>query len=368
VLAAFPGARELASTMDALGPFTAWRVATPPAAAKAACVALEAEHPAARLVDLDVYAADGAQVDRRAVGLPGRACLCCAEPARECIRAGLHTPEAVVARARALLARAPLDRLAASLARGLREELHLTPKPGLVDLENSGSHADLSLDTMERSIQLVAAYLDEIVESLVRDEPLPRQVALGRAAEARMRSRFGTNTHKGAVFLGGALLVARHRARRDDEPAIRRALADVGRELAVSAPAAGTHGADARRRFGVAGILGEVEAGLPSVFEVALPAFRGAIARGAAPDAARFAMLAALMQTVEDTTALHRGGAEGLATLRQDGARLAAYLRWGGDHAAFLRERNEVYRVSRLTMGGVADLLGVALGVLAWRG
>jgi triphosphoribosyl-dephospho-CoA synthase len=144
----------------------------------------------------------------------------------------------------------------------------------------------------------------------------------------------------------------------------------VARELEPLLAIGGTHGAAARARFRMGGILHEVGAGLPSVFDVALPAYRAAAARGERADAPPFRMLAGLMQTVEDTTALHRCGADGLALLRADGARLEAVLDAGGARAAvrFLRERNTAYRELNLTMGGVADLLGVAYGWLAWRG
>ena len=36
-------------------------------------------------------------------------------------------------------------------------ELYLTPKPGLVDLADNGSHPDLSVPIMERSIGIVTA-------------------------------------------------------------------------------------------------------------------------------------------------------------------------------------------------------------------
>ena len=62
--------------------------------------------------------------------------------------------------------------LASALAEGLRWELHLTPKPGLVDREGCGAHRDLSLPLMERSVELVAAYLGEVVGSVARGEPL----------------------------------------------------------------------------------------------------------------------------------------------------------------------------------------------------
>jgi holo-ACP synthase CitX len=71
---------------------------------KRRCVALEAATPVARLVDLDVYAPEGTPVDRSSLHLPARRCLCCAEPARDCIRAGRHPPAEVVASAIRLLA------------------------------------------------------------------------------------------------------------------------------------------------------------------------------------------------------------------------------------------------------------------------
>jgi hypothetical protein len=72
------------------------------------------------------------------------------------------------------------------------------------------------------------------------------------------------------------------------------------------------------------------------------------------------------MQVVEDTTALHRCGEAALMRLREDGARLERLVA-SGDHLPFLRDRKAVYRRMDLTMGGVADLLGLALGWLAYR-
>jgi triphosphoribosyl-dephospho-CoA synthase len=260
-----------------------------------------------------------------------------------------------------------LERLADALAEGLWRELCLTPKPGLVDLEDSGSHRDLAFRTMERSIALVRRAFAELALSLDAGEPLPRQVALGQRAEQRMLRELGTNTHKGALFLGGLLLVGRHRAAGDDDASLRAGVAAAARELHATRAALSTHGEDARRQFGVGGILAEALAGLPSLFD-APPAFRAARRRGEDLSAASFAMLARLMQTVEDTTALHRCGLVGLERIREDGARLQRLLERSGDHVGFLRGRNTLYRRMDLTMGGVADLLGMGLGLLAYRG
>ena len=363
---AFPDARLLARREDALGPFALWAVTIEARSAKLRCVALESSRPAARLVDLDVYARDGAACDRAALGLPPRACLCCGEPARECIRLGRHPFPELVARARALLAER-LSQLAGALVDGLRRELHLTPKPGLVDRVDHGSHPDLSLELMERSIDLVSAHLAELSASLARGEPLASQIGLAEQSERAMRAALGTNTHKGAAFLGGVLLAALQRTASDDEGEVRGAVVEVAREVAVLAAPRETHGADARARFGVGGIVGEVERGLPALFEVALPAFRAARARGADAEASAFATLARLMQSVEDTTALHRCGQRGLARLREDGARLEVLVAEGA-HLPFLQQCNTRYRRMNLTMGGVADLLGLALGWLSYRG
>jgi len=101
---AFPGAERLDTRIDALGPFALWSTETWPDAAKARCVALEACRPAARLLDLDVYSPEGAPVDRASLLLLPRPCLCCDQPARECIRLGAHGFPELAARARELLA------------------------------------------------------------------------------------------------------------------------------------------------------------------------------------------------------------------------------------------------------------------------
>lgn len=261
----------------------------------------------------------------------------------------------------------PCERLAAALEAGLRRELRLTPKPGLVDRRDAGSHPDLTFALMERSVAMVGASLAGLAASLRRGEPLEAQVALGRDAEAGLLSALGANTHRGAIFLCGLVLVARQRAPAG-EAALPAAISAAAEALLPGRALDGSHGAAARRAYGVGGVVGEALAGLPSVFRHALPAWRAARARGQGDDAAAFAAMAALMQVVEDTTALHRAGAPGLARVRADGRELQRRLEAGEDHLGFLAARNDAWRAQRLTMGGVADLLGVTLGLLVDAG
>lgn len=263
---------------------------------------------------------------------------------------------------------AQLERLATALAKGAALELYLTPKPGLVDLADRGSHPDLSLAIMERSVQLVGAYLDELVRSLVAGEPFICQKTIAIRAERRLLDELGTNTHKGYIFLSGMLLIARWQAASADEVAIRRRLSALAAEFFWAGEAGSSHGRRARERYRTGGIVQESLDGFPSLFEAALPAFRQALNDKGCFSQASFAMLARLMQTVDDTTTLHRGGPPGLARVKQDGRRLEGMIARGDDYIGYLGALNRSYIRMNLTMGGVADMLGLAYGWLIARG
>lgn len=97
-------ARALHAGSDDLGPFALWDLAAAPREAKARCVSLEGSRAAARLIDLDVHSPEGECLDRAALGLPPRPCLCCDAPARECIILRRHSHAELARRALQLLA------------------------------------------------------------------------------------------------------------------------------------------------------------------------------------------------------------------------------------------------------------------------
>jgi triphosphoribosyl-dephospho-CoA synthase len=266
------------------------------------------------------------------------------------------------------LRRSELENMAAALVAGAMMELRLTPKPGLVDLMDNGSHPDLSVPLMEQSIGIVARYLEEIVASLSADEPFVRQKEIAILAERRLYTELGTNTHKGYIFLSGMLLIARHHAGLSGEGAVRKALSAISRAFFSAGEEQDTHGEWARRQFKSGGIVREAVDAYPALFEAALPVFRQTLARHASVTTASFAMMARLMQTIDDTTTLYRGGVEGLERVRQDGRVLEQIITEGGDYIAFLTQLNQDYKRLNLTIGGVADMLGIAFGYLIFAG
>ena len=102
--AGFPGLACLTEARDVLGPYALFGLDIDPPVVKKRCVGLETDHPSARLIDLDVYAADGRQIDLVSLGLQGRSCLVCDQQAVDCIRAKRHAFEETICKVHELLA------------------------------------------------------------------------------------------------------------------------------------------------------------------------------------------------------------------------------------------------------------------------
>lgn len=261
-----------------------------------------------------------------------------------------------------------IERFAQALVKGAAMELYLTPKPGLVDQADSGSHTDLTLAKMERSLHILGDYLAELVRSLVDGERFLCQAIIGRRAEQVMLDEIGTNTHKGYIFLSGLLLTARWHAGSDDPDRLAGKVASLAGDHFAHREEEKTNGHGVRQRYGSGGIVREALEGLPSLFSCAVPAYLDAIDRVGCFTAASFAMLARLMQTVDDTTTLHRCGTMGLARIKRDGQLLERTAMEGGELIPLLAELNREYVRMNLTMGGVADMLGLSFGYLTAAG
>lgn len=259
-----------------------------------------------------------------------------------------------------------LKKFARSLVQGAKLELNLTPKPGLVDGEGSGSHPDLSFMIMSRSIAILDKYLKNLCQSLFKEDSFNRQRTMAFTTEQDLFRKFGTNIHRGYIFSSSMLLIAASRIETLNEFELHMELKDVCMTFFKSSPMGKTNGHRARKKYKVGGIIREALEGYPSVFDVALPAFRKFKSYGREP--AAFYMLAKLMQHVEDTTSLHRYGMKGLQRIQHDGARLEAMIEEKGPYIAYLRRLNKKYIERNLTMGGVADLMALGFALLIANG
>jgi holo-ACP synthase len=90
ILAECPDAGNPVQGSDPLGPYAVISLNREAVEVKRRCIVLENTNPFARLIDLDVYCANGRPVDRAALRIPPRPCLLCRLPAVECIRQRRH--------------------------------------------------------------------------------------------------------------------------------------------------------------------------------------------------------------------------------------------------------------------------------------
>ena len=190
-----------------------------PMTAKQAAVIIEDHTEAGRLFDMDVLRPDGSKVDRQEQNLGARTCLICGGIAQNCARSRTHTVAQLQERTQELLETALTRYEARETARlacqALLYEVAATPKPGLVDRANSGSHRDMDFFTFQASAAALWPYFETCARigmetrDLAPEETFSRLRAPGMVAEGEMlRATGGVNTHKGAIFSLGILCAA----------------------------------------------------------------------------------------------------------------------------------------------------------------
>jgi len=294
-------------------------VASSPLAVKKITSEIEDSTPIGRLFDMDVLDETGRKIDRQELGKEGRRCLICGGAAAACARSRTHTVAELQAKTTQILEAALLQedcQCAARLAvQALLFEVAVTPKPGLVDRENSGSHRDMDMFTFLSSGAGLYPYFARCVE-IGRQGGAPEETfralrAPGLLAEGQMLSSTGgVNTHKGAIFSMGILCGALGRLERQAWGNSARVLAEcaamtkglTARDFAGLTPeTARTAGQKLYLRYGITGVRGQAEAGFPAVGKVGLPKLEAALSAGKSINEAGCAALVAMLADTVDT-------------------------------------------------------------------
>ena len=342
---------------------------------KAVTTELEDDSPLGRLFDMDVLGPDGRKVDRQELGLPGRACLLCGESAAACARSRRHSVAELQEKTAAIL-REAVDRAdsveASRLAcQALLYEVACTPKPGLVDRENSGSHRDMDFFTFQRSAAALHPYFAQCVllgrQGGSPQETFHRLRLPGKLAEGAMRrATGGVNTHKGAIFSMGILCGALgrlDRAKWRDTDLVLAECAAMTRGLTagdfegLTPENAQTTGQKLYLRYGITGVRGQAEAGFPAVKNTGLPKLEDALAAGKNINETGCAALLAMLAETVDTNMVHRGGIE---MTKETMAQLKSLLaREPYPDKEQLQALDALFIRENLSPGGTADLLAL---------
>ncbi len=257
----------------------------------------------------------------------------------------------------------------------LIREVELTPKPGLVDRRNTGSHRDMDLRTFRSSAAAIAEWFPVFFQRGQSDcdvpahQFLPRLRPEGIACEnAMFRATKGVNTHKGGIFSMGLLCAAAGRLHGRAEPLERDSLCQevaqictslVENELNVRAKAV-TAGERLFQQHGLTGARGEVASGFATVRQQALPVFESTRDQHGCEELALHAALLHLLAHNQDTNVVSRGGIDGLVFVQEQARQL---LESGGvaapDYLDRLSILDDALIERNLSPGGSADLLAV---------
>lgn len=251
-----------------------------------------------------------------------------------------------------------------ALARlALEQEVLLTPKPGLVDKCNSGSHRDMTAETFLRSASTLEPWFVQLAEAgaemqmLPPADTLPKLRCIGLQAEnAMLQATKGVNTHKGALFSIGLLCACMGRMNAKGQPVFAENLCTLSAETVSGISERELHGTASNglrvhAATGANGVRGEAESGFASVRRYALPWLSNS-----QDENAQLHALLCLMSHVEDTNVLHRAGKEGLLWLQ---SRAMETLKHFSISALNALDAECIQK--NISPGGCADLLAIAL-------
>ncbi|MFO7371283.1 MAG: triphosphoribosyl-dephospho-CoA synthase [Bacteroidales bacterium] len=341
---------------------------------KTRCELFEEKHTYGRFIDVDVTDERGNMVSS------GKAKLCfyCRQkPADVCRHEGVHKTDELrsflFSRMKSYCSKRFEDETASKLAslalRAVLTEISLTPKPGLVDMVNNGSHTDMNYHTFIKSTSAIAVHFAELVhegfrfggKDLGKALPVIRNIGL-RMERDMFAATNQVNTQKGLIFLlglslfTGGLVYGRHGAFHAE--VFRECIRDIcrnisQRELGVGKGIPETHGEKVFREFGVPGARGEAESGFPLVFDFGLPVLK---AYRELNNEALIKAFLAIASNNNDTNIIHRGGMEVLNAFR--GLSREALNDFTPDNYNRLID---YCRKVNISPGGSADLLVVTI-------
>ena len=268
----------------------------------------------------------------------------------------------------------------ASLAvQAMLYEASCTPSPGLVSQTSSGAHTDMDyftfLDSATSLINPLIHCTEAGFSSSTPKEIFQQLRLLGKLGEQQMLAKTsGVNTHKGMLFLLGVGCAAGGKAlfggtgftslpsiiKDMTSGLVERELSSKLIEFKNADKLALTSGEKLFFYHKVEGIRGEVQSGLPTVFDFSLGFYTAN--QGLSQNHRLVQTLLAIMQFCEDTNILHRHSLETLKEVQETAKQI---LSIGGvatvQGLKAIEEMNKDFSNRKISPGGSADLLGVTV-------
>lgn len=332
-----------------------------------------------RLFDLDVIRTDGAKVSRRELSMAPRKCLLCDQEAFVCGRSRTHPVDRLLERECQIMEEyfnLQYARHISSLSMAaLLYEVAATPKPGLVDRDNQGAHRDMDFYTFQSSAVSLNQFFEEFTLLGIQNRFRPPEQVLAlirpvgiQAEEVMMAATGGVNTHKGMIFSLGIFCCVLGYLKGNQIPFSQEAFTETCRKMTcrvledfegITPDNAKTPGERLYALHGITGIRGEASKGYPTVFQVALPAFRGYKSQGLSPNDAGILTLLHIIAGFEDTNIIARSDYETMTQIRCQIQELLDSGLEHRDYISIIRKLDQEFIQKNISPGGSADILAL---------
>ena len=334
---------------------------------KKSMVTLEDAQSVGRLYDIDVLDRSEGKLSR---SIPRR-CLICGNEAGICARSRAHTVAELFERANALCRENICGVLSGMAEEALLREVKATPKPGLVDRRNNGSHDDMDIGMFEKSAETLRPYFHDIVKTTFENAELVPKALMEllqevgkRAEQAMLDITGGVNTHKGAIYTIGLLLAGCALAIDRSEESEK--ILQYAGQLASTVSVQGLKADGAQRsngqiiydQMGIRGVRGEAESGFPHVAMTAKWLYEYK-SQGMSENDSRVISLVRIMSSLDDTNLIKRGGKEGLDFAKREAERILSYSPEKAVRELYVLD--DSFISMNLSPGGCADILAAGM-------
>lgn len=334
-------------------------------------VLIEDNFALGRLFDIDVIKPDGEKVSRSDIGMDGRRCMICGSEGSACARSRAHTVEQLQKHFIGTICdyfnNMYADHLAQQAVKALLYEVSVTPKPGLVDRLDNGSHKDMNFFTfVDSSTALYDYFKNCALKAIEMCDKTPQQLFealryLGLEAENKMYQHTkGVNTHKGAIFSFGIMVAATAYLSENEQSTKAENVLNICSQMAqlsLSDFDKETHKSFGKQIFiqqKIKGIRGQAAAGYPDVLP-ALEVLKKSLYSGESFDLAGMKTLCQLMSKLEDTNVIKRSDVETLKKVQKKAEEILAADNFEQEFSKL----NDEYVKLNISPGGCADLLAV---------
>ncbi|MBK5201847.1 MAG: citrate lyase holo-[acyl-carrier protein] synthase [Spirochaetaceae bacterium] len=360
---------------------------------KRAMIEIEDFNDLSRLFDIDVIDNETyTPLSRTQFGNPPRSCLICRDvPYLICRRNNTHSFGEIIHKTKEISNKS-FSRILSNIARfSLECELSTSPKPGLVDRLNNGSHTDMNYPLFLKSIESITPFLEleymVCFDNLNKNELFKKMKSIGLEGERTMlESTNGINTHKGAFFslstIGCAISYSISNEDNISIDNIKQFSKEFGEWARLNNDTNISHGDNIRKNIGNYGIYDETISGYLSVFskcykylslfreDKQLNVFFTKLISNYEFDENIFnekieplslRIMCTLLSSAKDSNIIYRGGLKALLAINNKFSEIDSYNYCDKELKEILINEDIDFVKNNLSPGGVADLLTLVI-------